>query len=550
MTTSLPRSMLADLKRSGLTAADAERLALEYIDAEQVERLLRASVAAYRIPYLNVSGAPTGYYRLKLLGEHRDKSGKAIKYWQPAGSAPRFYYPPLGAIKWSDIAKNTAAPLYIVEGEKKAAALCRLDVPAIGIGGVWNWRADNNAIDDFNVIDWRGRTVRIVFDSDIGHKTNVQQALRALANELIKRGAIPVSVKLPPVNGLGKTGADDFLVRRGSGAKAKEAFLALGEEPLLVPRGYTFAEIAEKKLPVPRWAVRDLIPVGLTELAGKPKIGKSWLALDLTTAVASGGTALGCYPTERGSVLHLALEDTERRFQDRLKRVLDGVPAPTSGFFYPRWPRVEENGLDALRRWLDQHDDTRLVIVDTLARLRVSPSGNGNLYHEDYSAIGQLKTIADDYGIAIVVVHHLRKAASDDPLDLVSGSTGLTGAADTILVLRRERTQADATLYVTGRDVSEQEIALQLDQRSMRWKALGEAAHYRMNNERRKIVDALRALGRSASPSDIAQAINKKRAAVQRLMLKMANEGDLRWLEGGRYELTEGVKNEKIIRVT
>jgi predicted transcriptional regulator len=311
-----------------------------------------------------------------------------------------------------------------------------------------------------------------------------------------------------------------------------------------MPAGVTFADLAAKKLPAPRWVIEGLLPAGLSVLAGKPKIGKSWLTLDLSLAVAGGGKVLGRYDAKRGAVLHLALEDTERRFQDRLKRALDGAPAPDGAHFFNEWRRVEDHGLTALRRWLDQHPDTRLVVVDTLAKMRPRQSGKDNLYRADYEAIEQLKRVADEHSVGIVVVHHERKATADDHLDRVSGSTGLTGAADTILTLARERGQMDAVLSVTGRDVEEQELALSMDPRTMRWASRGDAADFRMSHERRQIVETLIALGRPAAPKEIAELVGRQRHAVNKSLLLMVSQGQLEWLAGGKYQLT-GRRDEK-----
>lgn len=537
---SFPKAMLADLKKSGLSARDAAALGLAHSDDER---------PCYAIPYLDLDGKPTGHFRVRFLGApdelEKDKRGRPIRYSQPKGSAPRFYYAHIGGLKWKGLASDPAAPLYLTEGEKKAAALCKLGLPAIGLGGVWNWFEDGHTLDDFNLLTWSGRPVRIVFDSDVRTKTNVQKALRALADELIKRGAVPSEIQLPPLPRVGKCGVDDFLAHHGGGAKAIKALRSLPERPLLVTPGLAFEEIPKMKVPEQKWAVHGLVPVGLTQLCGKPKIGKSWLTLDLSIGVASGGKVLGVYETRRGDVLHLALEDTLQRFQSRLKRMLDGQPAPAGARFWSEWRRVEDHGLDALRRALEQQRDARLVIIDTLAKMRSRPSANSHLYLDDYDAIGQLKAIADEYGVGIVVVHHTRKTASDDPLDLVSGSTGLTGAADTILVLRKERGQADASLFVTGRDIAEQEIALQMEPRTMRWRALGDAEDYRIGQQRKQIIDTLAGLGQPAGASEVAELLGKKRVAVQRLMATMMEQGQLQWVPGGKYELKKGKTDEK-----
>jgi hypothetical protein len=527
-----PKAMLADLKRSGLGPKDAEALRLEYSEGDH---------PGYAIPYCGLDGKPTGHFRRRLLGPEsnlpRDKKGRSMRYTQPAGYPPRFYYAHLGGVKWKAVASDPTVPVYVTEGEKKAASVCALGVPCIGLGGVWNWLTEHRAIDDFGDINWQGRRVSIVFDSDIRHKEPVRIALKRLADETIKRGAIPSEIILPDGRS-GKTGVDDYLVAHGSGERALAKLRALPERPLLIPAGMTFADLAVARIPEPRWVVEGLIPTGLTILAGKPKVGKSWLTLDLSIAVATGTRALGAYAVpKRGGVIHLALEDTRRRFQDRIKRVLGGASAPATAHFYNDWPRVEVHGLTALRRWLDTHRDTLLVIIDTFAKMRASPSRDDTLYLADYAAVEQLKAIADDYAVAVVVVHHERKAAASDHLDRVSGSTGLTGAADTILTLGRERVAVDAILAITGRDVDEDEIALALDKATMRWAAKGPAADYRMGQERRAVVDAMSQLGRPATPSEVAALLGRERRGVNKLMLTMATQGQLEWLPDKKYQL-------------
>src|SRR5262249_42094266 len=157
-----------------------------------------------------------------------------------------------------------------------------------------------------------------------------------------------------------------------------------------------------------------------------------------------GGKALNRWPTEAAPALYLALEDTPRRLKDRLSRVLgpSGSPAPAKASFVCEWPRMDDGGLDLLRAWLDEYPDARLVIIDTLAKVRPRASSRtGASYEDDYAALGMLKQVADDYGVAVVVVTHVRKMRSDsnDVFDTVMGTTAITGAADTILVLDRQR---------------------------------------------------------------------------------------------------------------
>ena len=119
------------------------------------------------------------------------------------------------------------------------------------------------------------------------------------------------------------------------------------------------------------------------------------------------------------------------------------------------WPRLDEGGVEVLEDWLRDHPDARLIVIDTLAKVRPRIKGQ-NIYQEDYAALEELLSLAAEHSVAIIVVHHLRKMGADDPLDEISGSTGLSGEVDEALILKRERGRADAFLHVTGREIEEE----------------------------------------------------------------------------------------------
>jgi len=295
------------------------------------------------------------------------------------------------------------------------------------------------------------------------------------------------------------------------------------------------AELVAMEFPEPKWAIPGLIPEGLSLLAGKAKLGKSWLCLAMGLAVASGGVALGSIPVDEGDVLYLALEDSARRLQDRLQRLLKDAEAPTRFDIARTWDRLDNGGLDQIGAWLVGHKDARLVIIDTLQRVRPSKKGGQrNLYVDDYEDLTPLKALADDHNVAIVVVHHLRKTDSDDPLDLVSGSTGLTAAADTIAVLRRQRSRADAELFITGRDLEETELAMRVDIDAGGWVLLGDAADYRRTEERQAVLELLEDLD-SITALDVATSLGISIDNARHRLSRMTKAGDLRRIGPGRY---------------
>lgn len=293
-------------------------------------------------------------------------------------------------------------------------------------------------------------------------------------------------------------------------------------------------ELLAKSFPKPKYAVDGLLPEGLTVLVGKPKLGKSWMTIGIAVAVASGGKALGTIPVDKGDVLLLALEDGAPRLQRRLDGVLNGGAIPARLDVATDWRRIDEGGLDDIEGWLKDHPDARLVVVDTLKRIR-PPERPGRIYNDDYDAVSPLADLAKKYSVAIVVVHHTRKQDAEDPVDLVSGSTGLTGAADGVCILTRMRKQTTAELIATGRDFEETSLALEWDAETLQWRCVGEAAEFKMSEERRAIIDVIRKNGGKATPKEIADALGKSPGTVRKNLWDMKNAGQVACDASGYY---------------
>lgn len=211
------------------------------------------------------------------------------------------------------------------------------------------------------------------------------------------------------------------------------------------------------------WHVEGVIPEGSSLLVGPPKAGKSLFALGINLAVAAGGRALSAIKVAERPVLYLALEDGHRRMQDRCRSLLRGGPIP-KGFQY-KINVPPGRALDVIAAWLSRYGKYGpLVWLDTLGKV-IPPAFNGETtYQRDYRIGGQLKQLADAHpGTAVLTNHHDRKAAADDFVDAVSGTHGLAGAADTIIVLARPRGENAGLLKITGRDVDEAEYRVKLE---------------------------------------------------------------------------------------
>ena len=224
-------------------------------------------------------------------------------------------------------------------------------------------------------------------------------------------------------------------------------------------------ELMTEPLKPIEFVVDNLITQGLFILAGAPKIGKSWLALDICLSVAKGEPVLNA-KTAQGTSLYLCLEDSRIRIQNRLYEMTD---EPTEHLHFALLANSICSGLEEqIERFISEHRDTKIIFIDTLQKIRSdSPDST---YATDYRELSVLKTIADKHSVAIVLVHHLRKTKDADPFNRISGTTGLSGCVDGSFVLSEsKRGSRNATLYCVGRDIENREIELKFDSEQHRW---------------------------------------------------------------------------------
>ena len=205
------------------------------------------------------------------------------------------------------------------------------------------------------------------------------------------------------------------------------------------------------------FVVDTLLSQGLHILAGSPKVGKSWLALWLAVTVAKGDPVWGM-GVKQGTTLYLCLEDSTLRIQNRLFEITEDAPANVH--FSTSSDTLGRGLEEQLRAFLAEHPDTVLVIIDTLQMIR--GAGYDNTYANDYRDLSVLKHIADTHGIAILLIHHLRKELADDVFSRISGTTAISGAVDSSFTLIEDkRGSGKATLSCIGRDIEYRELTLE-----------------------------------------------------------------------------------------
>lgn len=235
-------------------------------------------------------------------------------------------------------------------------------------------------------------------------------------------------------------------------------------------------DLHEKDLPPIYYAVEGMIPEGETVLAAPPKTGKSWMVLDMCIAISNGEPFLG-FPTNQSGTLYLALEDGEKFEQERLKMVLGDRPVPKNFYFvFKDVVPLAEGFLNQLEEIISAHRDIKVIVIDTLNFIAYRQSKNETAYACDYRTGKDLKAFAEKYGLSIIVVTHTTKLVHiEDAMANITGTNGVTGAADaTIVITKEKRTDQEAQIFISGRRVrqSTHEILFMED---CRWKYLKEA---------------------------------------------------------------------------
>ena len=289
-------------------------------------------------------------------------------------------------------------------------------------------------------------------------------------------------------------------------------------------RIWTTPELLSTDFPEPKWAVPGIVPVGLTYLAGRPKLGKSWLALQMAIAVGSGGRVFD-EPIARGKVLYLALEDSERRIKERAQK--QGIVATADITWATEWASLTDGGADTLLAAL-QAGAYSFVVIDTLSRF-AGREDQQNLAAMTM-ALGSLQRMAMNLEVAVSMVDHHSKPGGlgADVIDDVMGSTGKAAVADAILGLYKQQGRAGAQLAITGRDLEERTLGLQFDPVTWCWQCLGDAGDVLRDTVKSDIlvaIERLQELGELPTPTAIADLLGKKKQNVYSELVDLVNKG-------------------------
>ena len=322
------------------------------------------------------------------------------------------------------------------EGEKDVDTLSGLNLPAFTFGGVGDGLPDG--IGHY----LKDRRVVILADNHEPGRTHAQEKARVAHNAAAASIRIVNFPELPLKEDVSyyieNGGTKEQLQARLDAAPLWSPATVTKEiqigEPCSVRRDWRTRVVAASDLqamtfPPVRHILPGYIPEGATILASKPKFGKSWLMLDVSLAATADRFTLGTLKPTQGDVLNLALEDSNRRLKRRINKLLPATEAqwPHRLSLVTEWKRADEGGLDDIEDWCRGAANPVMIVIDTLEKFRPIQNGKTAAYSADYAAVSALQKVAAKFGIAIVIVHHLRKMDADDPFDTVSGTLGLTG---------------------------------------------------------------------------------------------------------------------------
>ncbi len=301
-------------------------------------------------------------------------------------------------------------------------------------------------------------------------------------------------------------------------------------------------DVCNMKLEPLQWVIEGVIPLeGVTMLVSPPKAGKSMLALNIAVENSIKSKILGYFkPISQFDILYIDLEGTKRRTQNRIMNLLGNRPIPPTLTIIWKWPRIAEGGLSKLYDYATYHPGTKLFIIDTYGKIQRGSKSQADLgysYKKDVEEISTLSKFCETMKVSVMLIHHTKKSESDDWASMVSGTYGISGSVDTLLLLKRRKGEFQATLCVTGRDVEERQYKLNTNMNKQRMNIIGEETDedIELTDAQRDIVVCLQAYGEPKSPKEISEMIGKTVGSVKRLLANMVEDGKVIRAGYGKY---------------
>lgn len=381
-------------------------------------------------------------------------------------------------------------PIFLVSHPLSALSVLQCGGNAVGVYGIGGIHQLIEAV------KWKKPTspLALSFDNDKEGKT---MTARLIA--LLTKAKIPYVVS----NIAGEKYSPNALLVDDPQILAKNILVSKSEVAKNFKRGVgsvSACTLQNTAIDPPVWIIPDLLPQGLAVLCAASKVGKSWMATQMCTKICVGESFLGHKANPCGC-LYLALEDSLSRLQSRLNKVLKGKNAPENLYLATHAASMKGGLLQQLEEELEEHPDIKLIVVDTLQKIRDAAPRGELAYATDYREIGALKEFADRKKICILVIHHTRKMPdTDNVFNMISGSTGIMGVADTIFIIyKKMMTDKNASLHSTGRDIIGGDLVIWFNEQECVWEVVGSAEEEAEKRKQREyennpIVQTIRSL--------------------------------------------------------
>lgn len=459
---------------------------MEHIDTKKAWQIVKSIVFKYsvedyardkkfKIEFLRELGLEdTKYNNIAIPYRNVDGSLIYTKYRNHPLCPEKFSYRkgiktiPYGLWK---IPEFTNDYIVVVEGESDSQTLWYHGIQAIGIAGAKAFKKEYFAL--FNRFD----KIYIHSDEDDGANEFIKKIISILPIEkCFKIKSRKFGEKDPSELHIKNTTFDfNVLLESAERIEVKELEAEEGAEILSIDetqKSISLKDLLEMDIKPPHIVVEDMIHQGLTILAGDPKIGKSWLCLDLCISICNEKSFLG-YKTNKCDCLYLALEDSLPRLQERAKKVLTTGEKIPEGFRLRTLANPLSQGLlEQLQDEIKEHPKTKLIIIDTLQKVRGVQGGNQSSYAYDYEEISKIKSFADKNEICILVIHHLNKNKVQSTFNRINGTNGIIGAADTTIVLEKAENKKEVEFSIEGRDVESNEKLLLFNKETFKWEVI------------------------------------------------------------------------------
>ncbi len=407
-----------------------------------------------------------------------------MEYYQTRGTEEKTFYKPrteeAGAEPLFNIGAMTLKhrePIFVVESPICAMSIAQSGGNAVSTCGTGGWK---KVVEQVKQKKPLGGFILAMDNDEPGKK----------ASSLLFEELTSLGVQVIEYNIAGECKDPNELLMANPKkleSNIKAAKLALRKKYATAKDSFAALELQGENVDPPSWVVKDVLPTGLAILCAPSKIGKSWMMLQLGLAVAAGKDFLD-FKTNQCGVLYYALEDSKSRLKDRMNKILKGKQAPGDLRFVTHADTVDNGLLEKIKEEIKTFPGIKLVIIDTLQKVRGKVVKNESAYTGDYREMGKLKEFADKNNICLLFVHHLRKQLDDgDVFNMISGSTALMGAADSIFIISKKKRMDDSAKFsMTGRDIQQADLIVSFNKFDYKWEVQGTAEEIEARRERQE----------------------------------------------------------------